>query len=623
MGNPLKWLGYGLLGLVALAVVGAAGVVGAGILLFEHHAAALVPAGYKRDTAFYITARDGTRVAVDVYLPQTLAAGQRIPALIKATPYWRARELTLLGEAMAEYLAPGLAEESDVTQLNARGYAVAVVDARGTGASFGTLKIMFSDAEIEDYGSVADWIAAQPWSNHKVGAYGFSYRGISAANIAALPNPSIKAVAPLFDLTDLYLLARPGGAYETYLLWAWSKQTRALNAGIVPCDGDTVCEWAIKGPKPVDADSGGVLLKQAIAAHAGNYNVADCVWTAPARDDALCQSGQSLSDVSLIARKAKVEARGLPIFALTGWLDESSPAQVLNRFETFSNPQEVVIGPFTHGGFENDDPFAPNRALDLPSRRQTAMMADFFDRYLKDGGTPLAASSVHYYVLGAGAWRDTPHWPPADSKMVKFYLAPQNLLSQAKPPDGLDTYIVWFPATTGALSGYRGQVDLSKTNYGDRRAEDSRLQVYTAAPVTDDTEIAGTPIAHLHMASGITEGLAIVYLEDVAPNGTVTYISQGALKLAHRKLARPGAPSADPLHSYLRKDMAPMTSGKFEDVAIAISPVAALIRKGHALRVAIAGADDNNLERIPAHGTAAMSIEHGAFTYVEIPVRTP
>ena len=161
--------------------------------------------GTGRNSSLYVTAQDGTKIAVDVWLPEGLRPDQRVPALIKGTPYWRARKLTQLGEAKA----PDLATEPDEAILNERGYAVVTVDARGTGASFGAIKILFGESEVSDYGTVADWITRQPWSNGRVGAYGFSYRGMTAANIASLPQTSIKAVAPLFDLSDLYLLAYP------------------------------------------------------------------------------------------------------------------------------------------------------------------------------------------------------------------------------------------------------------------------------------------------------------------------------------------------------------------------------------------------------------------------------
>jgi putative CocE/NonD family hydrolase len=403
---------------------------------------------------------------------------------------------------------------------------------------------------------------------------------------------------------------------------AWGAQTRELNDGRVPCEGDLLCQLAIAGPKPVDADSNGVLLRQAIAEHAANYNVHDCTRAAPARDDVICTSGQSISDVSLLARKGKVETRQVPMFVLTGWLDDGSPAQVFERYRTFSNAQQMVIGPFSHGGFQGDDPFAPDSPMALSYREQTALMADFFDRYLKDGPDRPIAKSVRYYVIGAGRWRTSASWPPANSVTAKWYLAGENALAPTEPAPGIDRYKVDFAVSTGALSGYRGQVDLSKTDYGDRANVDKRLLTYTSVPVVADTEIAGTPVMHLRLASSATDGLVIAYLEDVAPGGRVTYVSQGVLRLAHRKLAAPDGRevSADPYHSYLRADMAPMQPGVAEDITMAISPIAALIKKGHRIRVAIAGADDENLERVPQHGDVMLSLGRGAASYLELPV---
>ena len=58
-------------------------------------AASLVVQGTAVDvvtTSEYITARDGTRLAVDVHLPASRAPGTRLPALLELTRYWRASE---------------------------------------------------------------------------------------------------------------------------------------------------------------------------------------------------------------------------------------------------------------------------------------------------------------------------------------------------------------------------------------------------------------------------------------------------------------------------------------------------------------------------------------------------
>ncbi len=47
---------------------------------------------YPRNQALYVTMRDGTKIAIDVWLPEKLAPGAKIPTILRATPYQRAFE---------------------------------------------------------------------------------------------------------------------------------------------------------------------------------------------------------------------------------------------------------------------------------------------------------------------------------------------------------------------------------------------------------------------------------------------------------------------------------------------------------------------------------------------------
>ncbi|MXW56257.1 MAG: hypothetical protein F4Z59_06165, partial [Gemmatimonadales bacterium] len=44
-----------------------------------------------RNQALHIPMRDGVRIAVDVWLPEGIRPGDRLPAMMRATRYWRAR----------------------------------------------------------------------------------------------------------------------------------------------------------------------------------------------------------------------------------------------------------------------------------------------------------------------------------------------------------------------------------------------------------------------------------------------------------------------------------------------------------------------------------------------------
>jgi putative CocE/NonD family hydrolase len=50
------------------------------------------------------------------------------------------------------------------------GYALVVVDVRGTGASFGCRDSFRSPAERQDYAEVIEWVAAQDWCDGRLGA---------------------------------------------------------------------------------------------------------------------------------------------------------------------------------------------------------------------------------------------------------------------------------------------------------------------------------------------------------------------------------------------------------------------------------------------------------------------
>ena len=611
-------------GLIAAIILLLVATLAASGFLYLEKARERTATGMLRYTSHYLPMSDGTRIAIDISLPKILKPGDKIPALIKGTPYWRASCLTFLGGALAELgLLRGLPIEPDVALLNDSGYAVIIADTRGTGASFGHVNIMFDNREVSDFGELIDWAAKQSWSNGRVGAYGFSYRGILAVDMASLDRPALKAIAPSFDFPDLYLTCYPGGVFSKRFVKDWSALTTALNDGRLPFG-----HLLIAGPRRVDADGDGALLARAIVDHARNWNVYDCIGKAPNRNDKICASGKSLTEISQISRQAAIEKSGIPMYVTTGYFDANSAAQALTRFRTFSNPQELMLGPFSHGGFLSTDPFADQHAPVDPSYpKQVSAMADFFDRYLKDGGKPII-KSLHYFVLHGGGWKTVDAWPPPGVKATNWYLGPDHSLSTTAPAgDGSDIYEVDFTASTGTNSRYRSPVDLSKTAYPDRKAQDHKLLTYTSAPLDADVEIAGDPIADLMLATTAPDGEVIVYLEDISPDGTPTYLTEGLLRLAHRNPPADASStlSSDPLHTYLSADAAPMTPGKAELIKIGLFPIAVQLHKGERIRIAIAGADDGNLDRLPSTGDPVLTVHRSsaAPSWLELPMIAP
>ena len=126
----------------------------------------------------YVPVGDGVSLAVDVWLPvEPTAMGGTVGTVMRVTRYHRA-------EAPQE---PGPEADTNAAAgdlFNRAGFALVVMDARGTGASFGTRTGELGEREIKDYGELIGWVAAQPWSNGRVGVYGTSYEGQAAELIA-------------------------------------------------------------------------------------------------------------------------------------------------------------------------------------------------------------------------------------------------------------------------------------------------------------------------------------------------------------------------------------------------------------------------------------------------------
>lgn len=118
----------------------------------------------------------------------------------------------------------------DIRAFNKAGYAVVLVDARGSGASYGSRSAEWSPDEVEDLGEVVDWIVSRSWSNGSVGAYGVSYEGNTAELTAATDLNAVKAVAPLYaDFDPFRDVAMPGGILNEGFIRSWSAANDATD----------------------------------------------------------------------------------------------------------------------------------------------------------------------------------------------------------------------------------------------------------------------------------------------------------------------------------------------------------------------------------------------------------
>lgn len=615
----LKWIGLGLLVLVFLAVAFVA-IATAGTKLPGEE---MTPAGFRQASAEYVRMHDGVEIAVTTWLPSDLKPDERVSVLMRTTRYWRGfkmgwglRMLLALHQVRAENL-----EDKQRAYFNQRRFAVILVDARGSGASGGHRPVEYSPAEVADMGEVAAWAAVQPWSNGRVGTFGISYDG-NMAELAAVPiQPAVRAVMPLYNDFDTQALIQPGGVLLRGFVQEWSDEVAALDRNDV-CAVDGVHGWkcwkdrqVIPGVRRVDADPRGKHLAELVKEH-HNVNVAKSVGEIEYRDDVLTtpEGKFQFRDVSPYGLRKRIEASSVPMMVWCGWLDADSCEGALIRYRSFSNPQVVVIGPLSHGGSFNVDPFARSHQPPVPRKNeQLKMEADFFERVLDKETPEKIESSIQYYTMGEAAWHTTKGWPPAGLAAERLYFAEGNTLSGFPPAAeaGCDSYTVDFSASSGKQTRWHTQLGGGDVVYPNRAAEDKKLLTYTSRPLDTDLEITGSPMLTLEMASTTSDGAIHAYLEDVSTDGRVTYLDEGIFRVIHRKEVDAKSLPYEPLgpaHSFLRADAEPLTPGETAEIRFSLFPTSVLVHKGHRIRVALAGADASLFQRFPGQGTPTWTV---------------
>ena len=313
----------------------------------------------------YVTMPDGCRLAVDIILPDGDAA-QRWPTILILTPYVRRFDV-----AAGSNVEPSPNSYKYRDMFVPRGYALVVVDARGTGASFGTRDAFRSPRERADYRAIADWIVAQTWSDGRIGATGISYLGAACDFLASTGHPAVKAIAPLFAVWDTWadnyypgglLIKRLALVYDELML-ALDHDRRDLRAQF-----KYFADPALQGPMPVDDDKDGALAAEAVKGHLANFRMPDFITEFKCRDDALPYdpsfTSASFSPYDYLDEMPKDVA----VYAVSGWMDGAGYANgVLSRYLTLPNKNKrVLLGPWDHGARVNASPWRAKQEPEFP-----------------------------------------------------------------------------------------------------------------------------------------------------------------------------------------------------------------------------------------------------------------
>jgi uncharacterized protein len=589
--------------------------------------------GWNRHSV-YVAMADGVELAVDNYLPTAggAEATEPLPVVLHYTRYLRAvedggRTVTVVDE------------RGSLQELLSRGYAVAVADARGSGASFGVRNGEFPAEETADAYELIEWLAAQIWCDGHVGMSGRSYPGTTQYLAATQAPPHLDAIFAEMASPSLYDFVYQGGTYKKDFIRQWGQLTKAMDRGrFLP-------------PAPVDSDADGSRRDAAVAEHRGNLGAQKIAPRAKFRDSVVKRTW-SWEIASSIDDAKRIQSSGVAVYHMVGWYDIFTTQQLTLFANLKSSPQKMMIGPWTHGGGGG-------------AGVHRAELLRWYDYWLKgiDNGV-MDEAPIHYYVmqgdntlpLAAGRresrdeeeaedgsrWQSTSTWPPR-AKSRKYYFAAGPTGSVASVNDGglvgkrpksveaHDAFEVDYAATVGSLSrwmiGYDAErKDLPGTRFFDERtAEDERALTYTSAPLAKKLRVSGHPVAHVWAASTHGDGDLFVYLEEIDAEGRAHYVTEGALRASYRALAAaPWDNLGLPFHPSVKKELLGLGSEPVEWVFDLLA-TALDFDKGHRIRVTVVGAEAADFALYPdrrGRDAPTLSIyrDRSHSSYLELPI---
>ncbi|HYD46908.1 MAG TPA: CocE/NonD family hydrolase, partial [Terriglobales bacterium] len=488
-----------------------------------------VQSGFTDEDGYgYITVRDGTRLSVNVRLPD--------PVLYGPGPY--PTVLQYSGYAPSRPGDPGGADSAGRLALSF-GFAYVGVNMRGTGCSGGVFDT-FSPAQSADGYDAIEVIARQPWVKHgHVGMIGVSYSGISQLYVASLNPPSLAAITPLSVLEDPWYHQWPGGLYNAGFTRQWISSRESESLGGQQWVRDRVAE----------GDATCIANQQIRTQNIPYEDFARSLERRPPDADA--------RNLSLLVRQIEV-----PVFLAGAWQDEQTGPRFglmlddftavppgKTRFNLYNGHHQDSLSPHTQNRWYEFLSFYVDRTVPRMNGLVRAfapdVLRDIFgvpgmsfenDRFTSHGRNYEAALAAYEAELPVrvlfevGASPDFPDhplaqrqrfelmfaaWPPPEAQARELFLAEDGTLADAAPASaGIDTFA--FDSSVLGIDYYlRGDhTDISIVNDW-KVTPDGRGLAWETPPLAQELIVAGEGYLDLWLRSTGTDAPLEIVLSEV------------------------------------------------------------------------------------------------------------
>lgn len=628
-----------------------------------------------RDVKIWMS--DGQVLAADLFLPADANGkpiSEKLPTVLTITPYnknigtlldatlndpqVKANVMPAIDGALKKAGAPfdGLEELLGAVsggmldafalprKLVQNGYAVLMVDARGTGSSSGHWNAL-DTREQKDSVEIIDWIRKQGFSNGNVGMGGVSYSGINAVQAASKRPEGLKAIFPIVPSEDLpHEVVGPGGALGAGFMPVWLFLVNMMK-NVPPVDAfnstSTLDKWA------QDRQKGWSLFTD------GLFPAFEC--------GVKCSDAASAGpfyDERNPGAPGLIEKINIPTFVVGGWHDifTHGEPRIFNRLKLPMGQKQLLMGDWYH--------VTTSRGMgqaDAPPRMDDLMLA-WYDRWLKNGPSGIEKQApVHLYQQGGG-WKAASNYPRPGVKHQRLHLnaAKSGSIEQtifdgslvpvakeqkamkrlakkirklraqgltkaeakkvkklkkgirtpaakvvpsvtydsaaAQPEQTVDVqpnYNHSFCSRSAAAGTMGLAAIFGQSCTRDNRIVERGAATFTTAPFQNETSVSGPVGAKFTVIPDKREMFVVAQLSDVYPDGHDVELTETELLLSRRSVDRSRSTVAengdyvDPFHPASKNDLLPVEPGKPTELLLGLNATEFVLKPGHRLRLSI------------------------------------
>jgi uncharacterized protein len=477
-----------------------------------------------------VTMRDGINLATNLYLPE---GDGPWPVVLTRTPYNKN------------------GADSSAARYNDHGYALVAQDVRGRYESEGENRPFETD--IEDGYDTVEWIAAQDFSNGKIGIFGTSAPGITSNLAAAAAPPHLTAAYVTVAPDSLFYRSRfVGGVFKESHSGGWLR-------------GQGVSE-------------------EDIAAYRARA-VLDDQWRA----------------TDFLFHRHNVQ---IPVYNVGGWHDIYAEGS-LHNFVYLQNEghaeargkQKVFMGAFGHGMLQGDLEYPGGGLISGDIEEQFR----WWDYWLKgiDNGIMDEPPVSYYMMASARKGQVSPNnrvihadsWPPAHS-LTRYYLQPDMSLGTQIPSaaDAHHTYLFDPADPVPTVGGQNLGADVGPRDQRIIGERQDYLRFMTPV-LEEDTIVAGHIDMELYVSTDAPDTDFMVKLVDIYPDGYEALILDYPIRARFRNGQNP-------------EDVALMTPGAVEKLIINMWSTAQTFEKGHRIGVHVTSSNYPRFAVNPNNGAA-------------------